>query len=84
MQDRQVYVAYQEEEKFWEKNAKKLKEQYPNMWLVISGNQMVIAVEDYLEAAKVLDSWPQIAIVQPTGEQEAIVSMPHIQAATIE
>lgn len=83
-QEGQVYVAYQEEEQFWEANAEELKEQYPDKWLVISGNSVVAIVDDYFSAATVLDGLRKIAIIQPTGEQEEMSRVPHIQVGMIE
>ena len=80
MREDKTYVAYEQEERFWAENEKTLKKEYPNKWLVISGSAVVLAADDYFEAAQVLDSWPRIAIIESTGPTQTVAHVPHIRA----
>ena len=78
------YVAYQIEEEYWETHADELRRRYPGQFLVISGEKVIAVTADYTSAARVLDGWEGIAIIQPTGESEGIAQVPHYQVASIE
>ena len=83
MQEDNIYVAYEQEEQFWAANEQVLKEEHPNQFLIISRDRVIVAVDDYFSAEKILSGWPEIAIIQYTGDYQPVVNMPHIQAGRL-